>query len=300
MLFVLLACGACVFQVWGADTLTVTFTGDILLDRGVRKYIEYRGTGRLLSADVDTVFKTSHVVIGNLECPATKIVAPVFKRFVFRAEPEWLRVLRSHGITHLNLANNHSIDQGRRGLMDTWQNVLRAGMTPIGAGENMEAASRPVCLAVSPRKVYLLASLRLPLENYAYLPDKPCVSQESMDTLLLRIRKLRIEEPESYIVVTLHWGIEHTLAPTWQQRVDARRMIDAGADCLIGHHTHTQQTVEMYKGRPIYYSIGNFIFDQSKPLNTKACMVRLHITKESARAETIAVTAGLCARLAME
>ena len=102
--------------------VTIIFTGDILLDRGVRKVIEKHGADHLFSKAVDSVFHASDMVVGNLECPATKIKAPVQKQFIFRAEPEWLRVLRSHGITHLNLANNHTIDQGREGLMDTRRN----------------------------------------------------------------------------------------------------------------------------------------------------------------------------------
>ena len=141
------------------DTLTVVLTGDILLDRGVRKTIEHHGVGHLFSDGVDSVFQSAQVVVGNLECPATKIKAPVFKRFIFRGEPEWLDTLRQHGITHLNLANNHSIDQGREGLIDTKKNIL-AGMIPIGAGESMQEASEPVLLASEPRKVWLVPSLR--------------------------------------------------------------------------------------------------------------------------------------------
>lgn len=271
------------------DSVSVTITGDILLDRGVRKVIEQKGTDAVFSPFVDSVFQSSDIVIGNLECPATKIKEPSFKQFIFRAEPEWLFTLKRHGITHLNLANNHSVDQGRAGLADTRENVVSAGMIPIGAGRTMEEAARPVLLTSSPRKVYVLASLQLALENFAYLSEKPSVSQEDFDTLAERVRHLRSSEPDSYIIVTLHWGGEHTLQPVTIQRVRAHQLIDAGADALIGHHTHTLQTIEEYKGKPIYYSIGNFIFDQRKPVNTKACMVKLTITKESSHVETIPV-----------
>jgi poly-gamma-glutamate synthesis protein (capsule biosynthesis protein) len=167
-----------------ALAVSILLTGDILLDRGVRRVIDQHGADHLFSASVDSVFSQSQVVVGNLECPATHVKEPVFKRFIFRAEPEWLPTLRRHGFTHLNLANNHSIDQGRRGLMDTWRNITEAGMVPIGAGRNMDEAARPVLLTTKPRKVWLVASLRLALENYAYLPDQPCVSQEPMDSLL--------------------------------------------------------------------------------------------------------------------
>lgn len=277
-----------------ADTLSIVMTGDILLDRGVRRVIEKRGVDHLFSTEVDAVFRSAQVVVGNLECPATKINAPVQKFYIFRAEPEWLQALKRHGITHLNLANNHSIDQGRKGLLDTKQNIVKAGMVPIGAGRNMKEAAEPVLLAKHPRKVWLLASLRLSLENYAYLPDKPCVSQQPMDSLLRRVQRLRKADPTAVIIVSLHWGGEHTLKPVPSQRHEAHMLIRAGADVLVCHHTHTLQTVEEFMGHSIYYSIGNFIFDPTKPLNAKACIVRLEVTQDSVQAETIPVEIRNC------
>ena len=277
-----------------ADTLNIVVTGDILLDRGVRREINKYGVDHLFSAGVDSVFRSAQVVVGNLECPATKIQAPVQKLFIFRGEPEWLQVLKRHGITHLNLANNHAIDQGREGLMDTKRNVSAAGMVPIGAGENMDEASQPVLLASQPRNVWLVPSLRLALENYAYLPDKPCVSQEPMDSLLNRVHRLRKADSTAVIIVSLHWGGEHTLQPANSQRWDAHQLIRAGADVLVCHHTHTLQTIEEFRGKMIYYSVGNFIFDQHKPLNTKACMVRLKVSTDDVKTETIPVEIRNC------
>jgi len=275
-------------------TLTVVLTGDILLDRGVRRVIDHYGADHLFSAGVDSVFRSAQVVVGNLECPATSIQSPVFKRFIFRAEPEWLATLRSHGITHLNLANNHSIDQGREGLMDTRHNIVEAGMMPIGAGANMDEAAQPVLLAEQPRRVWLVPSLRLALENYAYLPDQPCVSQEPMDSLLERVNRIKRNDSTAIVIVSLHWGGEHTLRPVPRQRLEAHRLIDAGADALVCHHTHTLQTIEQYRGRSIYYSIGNFIFDQHKPLNTSACMVRIDIKKDGFNVETVPIEIRQC------
>jgi poly-gamma-glutamate synthesis protein (capsule biosynthesis protein) len=277
-----------------ADTLNIVLTGDILLDRGVRRVIERRGADHLFSSGVDAVFRKAQVVVGNLECPATRINAPVFKQYIFRAEPEWLRVLRKHGITHLNLANNHAIDQGREGLMDTKRNIAAAGMVPIGAGADMAEASQPVLLASKPRRVWLVPSLRLALENYAYLPDKPCVSQEPMDSLLERVHRLRRADSTAVIIVSLHWGGEHTLEPVPRQRMEAHQLIMAGADVLVCHHTHTLQSIEEFRGKRIYYSVGNFIFDQPKPLNSSACMVRLAVTADTTAVETIPVTIRQC------
>ncbi len=276
------------------DSLSIVLTGDILLDRGVRREINKHGVGHLFSDGIDSVFRSAQVVVGNLECPATKIEAPVFKRFIFRGEPEWLDTLKAHGITHLNLANNHSIDQGRDGLLDTKANILKAGMTPIGAGKNMKEASEPVLLATSPKMVWLVPSLRLALENYAYLPDKPCVSQEPMDSLFSRVVNLRQKDSTAVIIVSLHWGGEHTLKPVPRQRYDAHMLIRAGADILVCHHTHTQQTIEDFHGHKIYYSIGNFIFDQQKTINSEACIVRMNIKKDDLEVETIPIEIRHC------
>ena len=277
-----------------ADTLDIVLTGDILLDRGVRREIERHGVDHLFSTGVDSVFRSAQVVVGNLECPATKIQKPVQKLFIFRGEPEWLQVLQRHGVTHLNLANNHSIDQGREGLMDTKRNVSAAGMVPIGAGANMQEAAEPVLLASQPRNVWLVPSLRLALENYTYLPDKPCVSQEPMDSLLTHVHRLRKADSTAVIIVSLHWGGEHTLQPARSQRWDAHQLIRAGADVLVCHHTHTLQTIEEFQGKKIYYSVGNFIFDQHKPMNTKACMVRLKVSSHNVETETIPIEIRNC------
>ena len=291
--FILLAVSI-VVSVCHADTLNVVFTGDILLDRGVRRVIDKHGVDHLFSPGVDSIFRSAQVVVGNLECPATKIQSPVQKLYIFRGEPEWLEALKRHGITHLNLANNHSIDQGREGLLDTRQNIISAGMTPIGAGANMTEAAEPVLLSKTPRNVWLIPSLRLALENYAYLPDKPCVSQEPMDSLLNRIHCLRKADSTAVIIVSLHWGGEHTMHPVNSQRWDARQIIRAGADMLVCHHTHTLQDVEEIDGHSIFYSIGNFIFDQSKPENSKACIVRLKITAGTVTAEAIPIEIKNC------
>ena len=280
----------------GADTLTVTFTGDMLFDRGVRRVVEHRGYDHLFSPSVDSVFQGSHLVVGNLECPATRRGTPMYKRFMFRAEPECLDALRAHGVTHLNLANNHSIDQDREGLMDTRSNILQRGMVPLGADTTMAAAQEPQLLGLvaERRPVYVIAALLMPLENFTYLPLSPSPSMFSADSLARLISRLRHDHPSAYIIVCPHWGVEHTLQPTPVQRMQAHRFVRAGADIIIGHHPHTLQTIETFEGHPIYYSIGNFIFDQMRPLNTRACMVKLTITATDAQAETIPVTIRRC------
>ena len=280
--------------VLAVSSFVITLTGDILLDRGVRQVVEQKGIDHLFSAGIDSVFQTSDAVVGNLECPATKIHAPVFKQYVFRAEPEWLSDLNRHGVTHLNLANNHSIDQGRIGLMDTRENIIKAGMTPVGAGQNQEEADEPVLLTDSPRRVWLIASLQLALENFSRLPDHPCVSQQTIETLCQRIAKLKQADPKCFIIVSLHWGWENHVEVVPRQRYEARQLINAGADCLVCHHTHTRQPMETYRGKPIFYGLGNFIFDPRRDLNSHGAMVRLTITEQGATAEEIPIVIRQC------
>ena len=294
-------CLCCCLLAAAQDTLTITLTGDILLDRGVRHRINAIGIDSLFTPEIDSIFSHSDIVVGNLECPATDLRTPAMKKYVFRANPEWLTTLRRHGITHLNLANNHSVDQRRKGLISTADNCRQAGIVPIGVGSNMHEAVQPLLLSPltpyiihHPSPIYLFASLQMPLENFTYLPDQYSVSQESIDSLCQRIRRLRANVPDAYIIVCPHWGIEHQLEPYLQQRRQAHAIIDAGADIIVGHHTHTLQTIENYKGKPIYYSIGNFIFDQTKPINTRTCLVQIKIAPTSVKVETIPVVIRNC------
>jgi poly-gamma-glutamate capsule biosynthesis protein CapA/YwtB (metallophosphatase superfamily) len=268
-------------------TLQILFVGDILLDRGVRERIEHIGAGALIHASIDRVFEKADIIIANLECPATTIEEPLNKKYVFRAEPEWLNALKDRGITHLNLANNHSMDQGRKGLDDTRENILKYGLIPLGFGRSIKQACEAKLIATKPRKVYLFSSVQVHSENWTYLDNKPCVCEKSINSIIEQIIKLREQEPGAVILVQLHWGMEHETVPHSMQKQEAWSLIEAGADAIIGHHTHTIQSSELYKGKPIYYSIGNFIFDQSKPQNSEGLIVRIEISESAVQSCTM-------------
>ncbi len=260
------------------DTLRLAMVGDLLLDRGVRAVVERHGMDALFHRDMDSIFHRCHIVIANLECPATSIRQPINKKYIFRAEPAWLFALRRHGITHLNMANNHVMDQGRKGMVDTRYNIRKAGMISVGMGNNAEEACRPLLLSRSPRPVYILSSQFVKSENWSYLPDEPSVCECREDALVERIQKIKKQSSHAYVIVMLHWGAEHRKRPEIIQRFQAHKLIDGGADCIVGHHSHTTQSIERYRGKPIYYSLGNFIFDQHRPLNSRALLLRLDIT----------------------
>lgn len=126
-------------------SLTILFTGDVLLDRGIRPMAERQGAAWLFN-NVTPVFCQADAVVINLECPLTTRTTPLNKRFIFRGEPEWAEDLRQVGITHAAMANNHTNDQGRQGLADTYQALHTSGITPLGYGYSMEEQLTPTVI----------------------------------------------------------------------------------------------------------------------------------------------------------
>lgn len=259
--------------------LTVCFTGDVLLDRGVREQIEKRGVEYLFE-DVAPLFLSSDAVIINLECPVTDTITPINKWFIFRAEPEWLPALSKSGITHAGLANNHSIDQGRKGLTSTFRHLQEAGIAPIGYGENQTEACSPLIIAQKGIELAVYNSVLIPLENWVYLENQAGVCQATVEALALEIQAMKKTKPNRYIVAFLHWGLEYQQTPTLKQRKDAYQLIDAGADAVIGHHPHVIQKEELYKGKPIFFSLGNFVFDQDGLETKKGLLLQMTFSKE--------------------
>lgn len=285
-LFLLVALGlfACEEQ---KQSYEVIFVGDLLLDRGVRERIKYVGIEGLVDQSIVEEFRRVDHVVANLECPVTKLKSPINKRYIFRGEPEWLKYLQTSGITHLNLANNHSMDQGREGLVDTYENILEYGLQPIGFGHTMQKSCEPVLLTEEPYPVYVFSSVLVISENWTYLPEQPSVCEASVGELCEKIEDLKNNEPLAKVVVQLHWGMEHTSIPLPQQKEQALELVEAGADVIVGHHSHTIQTVERIQGKPVFYGIGNFVFDQSAPMNSEGLLVKLKFKTDAVEFDTL-------------
>lgn len=275
-LFFLFAVAVLFSQCKQEDPLTICFTGDVLLDRGVRTQIEKHGLPYILDS-VAPVFQSADATVVNLECPVTNFVSPVNKRFIFRADPEGLPALRDAGITHAALANNHSLDQGSQGLEDTYIHLMSNGIVPLGYGDTQSSACRPMLIRKRNIEVALFNSVLLPLENWVYLEQDKGICQATVDILIDEIQSFKKNHPDTYIITVLHWGIEYQQHPTPFQRREAYRLIDAGTDAVIGHHPHVIQEEEIYKGKPIIYSLGNFIFDQSKPETSRSVIVEFSL-----------------------
>ena len=254
------------------DSLNVIFAGDLMLDRGTRHVIEVHGPDDLFG-NVYHKLRSSDFTVANLECVACDTACqPVDKRFTFRANPEWLLSLYKNGITHVILANNHSCDFGDKGVKQTISNLIHVGITPIGASQNNDATSEPTIIEKGKDSMAVFSS--------CFLKQKfRSVSSENVTCLSEKIMAFKAMHPSYIILVCLHWGIEMDVRPSSEQVEQAHELIMAGADVIIGHHPHVVQTIEFYKGKYIFYSLGNFIFDNQHSRASRGILTDLFISK---------------------
>lgn len=289
----LLFCASCTNQrpsdhVQSDERLVIVLTGDVLLDRGVRPHAEREGIQALFSG-VDSVFRQADAVVINLECPLTDVETPINKQYIFRAEPQWAKELKAAGITHAAMANNHTYDQGRQGLLSTYNHLKEAGIEPFGFGYNKTERLEPVIIRKGNTEVALFNSVTIPLENWYDLDNRPGICQASASTIADAIRSYRSIHPKNKVIVVLHWGVEFQSLPSMQQRLDAETLIHAGADAVVGHHPHVVQPMKMVHSKPVFYSLGNFVFDQTLPVANQAVMAQITFQGDSISAISIPV-----------
>jgi len=266
--------------------MTVIFGGDVMLDRGIRAGIHAKGLDHF-TRSLAPLFKHADYTVVNLECPATNIRGALTKKFLFRAEPSWLAGLKDAGITHCILANNHSYDQGRAGLISTAGNLRASGLGAAGYGQTQREACAPVLLEKNGIAIALFSSVTLPLESWVYLEDSPGMCQATIENLAEAIAAYQAVHPETYIIVSLHWGIEYQKVPTALQQAQAKALIAAGTDAIIGHHPHVVQTYEAIDGKPVFYSLGNLIFDNPNPLTHDGILVKLTVAEDESHVQVI-------------
>lgn len=239
-----------------APPLRVSFVGDVLLARGVPAALARDSAA--LRRRARGWWAGSRYVLGNLECPLTDTARPVAgKSFVFQGDPRGAGWLRRLGFTHLSLANNHTLDQHWRGLRDTNSALRMARLAALGYEPDSTAGCQPTVLG-SDSSVAVLAYSAF----WEQMPGAGCLCGGDFATLAARLAAYKTLFPQRAVLVYLHWGTEYAGQPTAAQRAQARALIDCGAAAVVGAHPHVVQTVEYYRGRPILYSLGNFLFDQ--------------------------------------
>ena len=184
------------------------------------------------------------------------------KTYTFRSIPAHVKYLDDLGVDIAGLANNHVFDYGEESFMDTLSTLEGDGMPYVGAGRNLDAAKAPVYLEANGFTIaYVAASCA---EYDIFTPE----ATETSPGILWCYDNARfldsIREAAAhadYVIALPHWGVEHSTELESSQINGAHDYIDAGADAVIGAHTHIMQGMEYYKGKPIIYSLGNFWFD---------------------------------------
>lgn len=229
-----------------------------MLDRGTRTTIKNNDINFLFK-DVREIFSSCDFTIANFECVACDtLLKPVNKQFVFRANPEWLSAIHDNGITHVTLANNHSFDFGEEGIKQTIANLKHYGIHPIGYNADDNPICSPTIIEKNGNNIAVFSCCFLKQLN-----NSTC--NENAYSLSENIKAFKKAHPDYFVFVCLHWGIELKSKPTAEQVEQAHLIINSGADAIIGHHPHVVQTIENFKGKYIFYSIGNFIFDNNHP-----------------------------------
>jgi hypothetical protein len=271
---------------------TLVAGGDILLDRGVARTVKLDGRGvdfpfsggtatitghcRDCSAfgwDLPYIHRTGNtgamrvllekadLAIANFENPAPDNFSYHTSGTRFSADPRLIEGLMNAGIDYVSLANNHIRDAGGQGILDTIKNLDDRGIAHSGAGKNLTAAHRPAIMQIGKVKVAILGYDTI-ARAYGAGPDRPGSAQLTAAAVRTDVRAAR-RAGADLVIVFPHWGTEYRPHPFAGQQRLARACIDAGADLIIGNHAHWAGAMEVYKGKPIWYALGNFVFDQT-------------------------------------
>ena len=273
-------------------TWTLFAGGDIMLDRGVYETLHVKGKGADFPFDGGTaditgrckdcsplgwdlpytrrtgnggafrsLIKGADIAIANFENPAPNAPKWHTKGTVFSADPRLIDGLARAGIDYVSLANNHIRDAGASGLLQTITNVTKRGIKVSGAGRNLAAARVPAVLTAAGTKVAILGYDAI---AGGYHATATKVGSAPLSAALVKQDVAAARKAGADVVIVFpHWGTEYDPTPFVNQTRLARMVIDSGADMVIGNHAHWAGAMELYKGKPIWYALGNFVFDQT-------------------------------------
>lgn len=232
-------------------------TGDVMLTGSGERVFQTKGPDAAFDS-TRSVLADADIVCVNLEAPFTDRGAPFDKQFTFRMNPAYAKALKNAGVDICTLANNHVMDYGEQGLFDTFTVLSDLEIAHCGAGHHSEeAASASILVRRGLRVGFLAFSLTYPDDFWAN-QRRPGTAYPEESKLRERIQEL--QSTTDCVVVSFHWGQELMTTPkAYQQRL-ARQAIDWGADLIIGHHPHVIQGLEIYNGKLIAYSLGNYVF----------------------------------------
>ena len=268
------------------DEITVAAVGDIMLGGRAEPFLLEFGPGYPFT-EVSPFLGRADIAAGNLESAISiRGKAVENKKFTLRAGQIAAGALRSAGIRVVTLANNHSMDFGPLALRDTLSSLEENGVLYTGAGMDLDDARTPALVKIKGRTLAFLAySLTFPLDFFAS-PGRPGTAPGFADFVKADIEKVRPRA--DLVIVSFHWSSELLTAAKDYQIELGHRAIDWGADLVLGHHPHVLQELEVYKGRLIAYSLGNFVFgSESNRTNISMILLVTFQGKTLVRAEAV-------------
>jgi poly-gamma-glutamate capsule biosynthesis protein CapA/YwtB (metallophosphatase superfamily) len=251
-------------------TIRITAVGDIMLGRGVGSRLEKQGKGYVYAFEkVADILKEGDIVFGNLEGPIsdkTHSLTALSKenkggKYVLKNKIAAFEAIKYAGFNMLSLANNHILDYYDKALFDTFEILDQNGIAYSGAGRNLEEAREAAIVEKNGIKIGLLSYTDMAEYVYSGNPsisfiageNKAGVAPRKLEYIRQDIGKVRGNV--DILIISLHWGIEESFEVSSEQVEFAHELIDTGADVILGHHPHQFQGIEIYKGKPIIYSL---------------------------------------------
>jgi len=231
-------------------SLSLLFFGDLMLDRDIALKTKQEGLAFLFVKIQDSdLFQKRDLIACNLEGAVTNGAQhyPPDNNYDFAFSPEIVGQLKNYGFNFFNLANNHIADQGQRGLNETKQNLDLLGFDYSGCPDGQ--------IAECSGKIIQIKNWQIGLVGFSMVYTK--LDQEKLQKTIEEMA-----DKTDLVIVNIHWGQEYQDSFNQQQQSIAHKLVDFGADIVVGHHPHVVQGIEIYKDKPIFYSLGNFIFDQ--------------------------------------
>jgi len=247
----------CLWAQGDSATVSIMAVGDIMMGASLEPAIKQNGPDHPF-ARTAPILSRADIAIGNLEAPFGTKGKPFKKRFTFLVPPSYAGAIKRAGFDVVALANNHIMDFGPEPLKQTLYTLDSLGLAYSGAGINLSAARRPAILERNGLKIAFLSYSKVNPPEFWATAGKPGTAPGV--AAYIREDIAAAKKQADLVVVSFHWGAELMDTPKGYQRDLAHLSIDSGADLVLGHHPHILQGLEIYKGKLIAYSLGNFAF----------------------------------------
>ncbi len=272
---------------YAAKEVSLVFAGDTVLDDTAGKIIEQGGDP---FSDFADYFAGADIRITNMECVVSTRGQANDKMYTFQAHPRVIPVLQKH-FDAVTLANNHSGDFGPDAFAQMLSLLKEAGLAQVGGGMKLKQAHTPLVFTRNGLRIAVLSYNEFHPRSFEAGFDIPGVAWSEDQQVMEDIQTARRIHRADLVIPVMHWGWENERTANPRQRQLAKLMIDAGADAVIGGHPHVTQDVSVYKGKPIVYSVGNFVMKETdNAFQRKGWVLKMYFDKRGVtRFETLPV-----------